>query len=330
MEKLTLGIDIGGTKIAGGVVNRRGEVLHRLEIPTNASDGGPVVIRRAGDLIAELMSLASGDFEGIGVANGGQVHPETGVVFSATPLLPGWVGIRIKDTLQERFGLPVRAINDASAAALGEARFGAGRGVKDFVLLTIGTGVGGGVFSDGKLLMGALGSAGAIGHMVIDCDGRPCNCGSRGCLEAYTSGLSIANRACELAAERKLDTPLIRSIRSDISAGTRLLGEAASAGDEFASEVIREAAKYLGWGLVSLLNLFNPSLVIIGGSVAELGDMLLGPAWEIARKNCLRHELDPARIVRAELGNDAGFLGAATLIWDKDHPKNTETTEGEG
>ncbi len=316
-SKSFVGVDIGGTKIAAGIVNRQGEILHRLETPSCVSEGGPAVMQRASDLVAELISTARCEIGGIGVANGGQVDQATGVVFSATLLIPGWVGIRIKDTLEERFGVPVRAMNDASAAAVGEARFGAGRGVDDFVLLTIGTGVGGGIYADGKFLGGAIGAAGSIGHMVIDCDGRPCNCGSRGCLEAYTGGLVIANRALELADERGLDTELVRAIRADISSGTKLLGRAANAGDAFALEVIREAGEYLGWGFASLLNLFNPSLIIVGGSVAELDDQLLGPAWEIARKHCLRKDKDPARLTRAQLGNDAGLLGAASLLWDK-------------
>ena len=316
MSKSFVGVDIGGTKIAAGIVNRRGEILHRLEAPSRASEGGPTVMQRASDLIAELISTARYEIGGIGVANGGQVDRATGVVFSATPLIPGWVGIRIKDTLEERFGIPVRAMNDASAAAVGEATFGAGRGVRDFVLLTIGTGVGGGVYSDGKLLQGAIGAAGAIGHMIIDCDGRQCNCGARGCLEAYTGGRVIAHRALELADQRGLDTELVHAIRADVSSGTKLLGMAANAGDEFALEVIREAGGYLGWGFVGLLNLFNPSLIIVGGSVAELGDLLLGPAWEVARAHCLRNDKDPARLTRAQLGNDAGLLGAASLLWE--------------
>ena len=311
----TIGIDIGGTKIAGGLVSRRGEVEKRLEWPTNASEGGQAVMSRVIELTAELVSSASGEIEGIGVANGGQIHPETGVVLYATPLLPGWTGMRIKDILKERFGLPVRVINDARAAALGEGLFGAARGVKDFVCLTLGTGVGGGIFADGRLLMGAMGNAGSIGHMVICCGGRECNCGSRGCLEAYASGTAITARTLELAAERGLDTPLIHSIKSDLSAGARLLGEAASAGDKFALEVIREAGGYLGCGLASLINLLNPALIVIGGSVAELGDLLLDPARETASKRALRGTSGLVRIVRSELGNDAGLLGAASLIW---------------
>ncbi len=315
MDKLTIGIDIGGTKIAGALVNRQGDVVQRLEVPTNAPEGGKAIMGRVIELTGKLISQASNDVDGIGVATGGQVHPETGVVFSATPLLPGWVGMPIKSILEERFHLLVRVINDASAAAVGEWMFGAARGVSNFVLLTIGTGVGGGVFSDGKLMQGAMGAAGAIGHMVIDCDGRPCNCGSRGCLEAYTSGTAITSRALGLAEERKLDTPLIRIIRSKSQMGALFLAQAALAGDEFAIGVIHEAGEYLGWGFVSLLNLFNPELIIVGGSVAEMGDLLLNPAWEIAMKHSLRREKDLVRLERAQLGNNAGLLGAASLVW---------------
>ncbi|MDH7481435.1 MAG: ROK family protein [Armatimonadota bacterium] len=317
MSKLTIGIDIGGTKIAGGLVTRQGNVIRLLERPTNAAEGGKAVMERVAELIAELVSSSSAGVEGIGVATGGQINPETGVVFSATPLLPGWVGMPIKGILEGRFCLPVRVINDASAAALGEWMFGAARGSRNFVLLTIGTGIGGGVFCDGKLVQGAMGAAGAIGHMVIDCDGRPCNCGSRGCLEAYASGTAMANSALALAEERKLDTQLIRMIRSNHKMGAFFLAQSALAGDEFATEVIREAGEYLGWGFVSLLNLFNPELVVVGGSVAEMGDLLLQPAWEIAMRHSLRREKDPVRITKAQLGNNAGLLGAASLIWDE-------------
>jgi glucokinase len=324
MSKVAIGIDIGGTKIAGGVVNQRGELLHRTEAPTNASKGGPAIMARAADLVGELIRLAPSAPVGIGVATGGQVDPRTGAIFSATPVIPGWAGMRIRDILQDRFGIAVCVMNDASAAAVGEWRFGAARRVDDFVLLTLGTGVGGGVFSDGRLLRGALGAAGAIGHMVIDCDGRPCNCGSRGCLEAYTSGAAITDRALQIADERGIDTPLIRAMRADRSAGTRTLGEAAASGDALALEVIREAGEYLGWGFVSLLNLFNPAMIVVGGSVAELGDLLLDPAKEVAVRHSLRGAKDPVRIVRAELGNNAGLLGAASLVWEDREHRGTE------
>lgn len=312
-----VGVDIGGTKIAGGVVADDGNVVRRMEVPTNASEGGQAIMARALDMIERLLDGVDIPVAGIGVASGGQADPKTGVVFSATPLIPGWVGMPIKSMVEERFGLPTVVVNDASAAAVGEASYGAGRGFDDFVMLTLGTGVGGGIYSDGRLLEGALGASGAIGHIVIDCDGRDCNCGGRGCLEMYTSGTAITTRALEMAAQMGLDTELTQAIRADRSSGTRLLGEAARAGDEFALGLIREAGEYLGWGLVSLANLLNPALFVVGGSVAELGRLLFDPAEEVLRKYSLRKELDPVSIVKAELGNDAGFIGAATLVWTR-------------
>ena len=187
----TIGIDIGGTKIAGGLVDRSGAITERIQCPTRAPEGAQAIMARVVEMAASLRRAAGGKIEGIGVASGGQIDPRTGVVIHATDLLPGWKGTRITEIIEERFGVKARALNDGSAAALGEGRFGAAKGVSDFVLLTLGTGVGGGIVTDGRLLNGALGVAGSIGHMVIDCDGRQCNCGSRGCLEAYVSGTAI-------------------------------------------------------------------------------------------------------------------------------------------
>lgn len=313
---LVLGIDIGGTKIAGALVTSAGEVRARASCKTMASEGAEAVMTRALQVAAELLNSCANGIKGIGIASGGLIDPETGVVIHATELLPGWTGMEIARIFEEHFDLPARAINDASAAAVGEGRFGAARGVDDFVLLTLGTGVGGGIFSGGRLLLGAHGVAGSIGHMVIDCDGRWCNCGSRGCLEAYVSGTAITDRFLKLADERGLDEPLIQAVRADRNLGTKLIGKAASEADSFAVEIVREAGTYLGWGLVSLLNLFNPAMIVIGGSVADMGDLLLQPAREVLCRYSLRGEKDPIRIVRAQLGNDAGIVGAASLIWD--------------
>ncbi len=312
----TIGIDIGGTKIAGALVDRSGDMRDRIQYPTKASEGGQAVMARVIDMVGSLRQAAGGKIEGIGVASGGQIDPRTGVVIHATDLLPGWKGTRITETLEQRFGVKARALNDGSAAALGEGRFGAAKDVTDFVLLTLGTGVGGGIVSDGKLLSGALGVAGSIGHMIIDCDGRPCNCGSRGCLESYVSGTAILKRMSKLAVERGYDSPFIRRLMQGEPRNSSLMRDAID--DELGAEVIREAGEYLGWGFVSLLNLLNPAMLIIGGGVAVLGDALLDPAREIARRHALRGEWDPVRIVRAELGNNAGLVGAASLVWETD------------
>ena len=310
----TIGIDIGGTKIAGGLVDRSGAIRDRTQCSTRASEGGRAVMARVVEMAAGLRQASGGKIEGIGVASGGQIDPRTGVVIHATDLLPGWKGTRITETLEERFGVKARAMNDASAAALAEGRFGAARGIGDFVLLTLGTGVGGGIVTEGRLLAGALGVAGSIGHMVIDCDGRPCNCGSRGCLEAYVSGTAIVNRIIELADRRDYRSPFVDRLRQGEPRNAGLMQDMTD--DPLAAEVVREAGEYLGWGFVSLLNLLNPAMIVIGGGVAVLGDALLGPAREVARRHSLRGEWDPARIVGAELGNNAGLVGAASLVWE--------------
>lgn len=310
----TIGIDIGGTKIAGGLVDRSGAITERFQCPTPASEGAQAIMARVVEMAASLRRASGGKIEGIGVASGGQIDPRTGVVIHATDLLPGWKGTRITEIIEERFGVKARAMNDGSAAALGEGRFGVAKGISDFVLLTLGTGVGGGIVADGRLINGALGVAGSIGHMVIDCDGRKCNCGSRGCLEAYVSGTAILSRMTELAGERGYDSTFIRRLTSGEPRHSNLMCDAID--DRIGSEVIREAGEYLGWGFVSLLHLLNPALLIIGGGVAVLGDALLDPAKEIVRRYSLRGEWDPVRIVRAELGNNAGLVGAASLVWE--------------
>ena len=311
---LTIGIDIGGTKIAGALVNRHGEILARIERPTLASEGGQAVITRAGDIAQELIDATNDKIEGIGVASGGQIDPRTGTVLHATDLLPGWRGIEITRIMQERFHLPARSINDGRAAALGEGRFGAAQGVQDFVCIVIGTGIGGGIISGGKLLEGALGAAGSVGHMIIEVGGRPCNCGSAGCLEVYASGTAIISRIIELADGRGINSPLVERLRSGELIGMAAMNEAVK--DDLALEAIREAGRYLGWGIVSLLNLLNPAMVVVGGGVSELGDLLLDPAREIACTYSLRGESDPVQIVKAKLGNDAAMLGAASLVWE--------------
>jgi glucokinase len=312
MNRLTIGLDIGGTKTAGALVNRRGEILTRIEHPTPASEGGQAVIARAGDIAWELLDSTSAEVEGIGVASGGQIDPRTGVVIHATDLLPGWKGMEIARVMQDRFHLPVRAINDGSAAALGEGRFGAAQGIQDFVCVVIGTGIGGGIVTGGKLLEGALGVAGSVGHMIIEVGGRPCNCGSAGCLETYASGTAIISRIIELADERGSRNPLVERLRSGELMGMKAMSEAVN--DPLALEAIHEAGEYLGWGITSLLNLLNPAMVVVGGGVSDLGDLLLDPAREIACKHSLRGKSDPVQIVKAKLGNDAALLGAASLL----------------
>lgn len=316
MAELIIAIDIGGTKIAGAVISEDGQILRAKTCSSPAAQGANAVMDCAVRTISELITP---EVVGIGVSSGGQINPATGEVIHATDMIPGWKGTQISRVLRERFALPVKAVNDGTAATLGEWRFGAAKGVSDFVCMTIGTGIGGGIVAGSRLLEGALGVAGSVGHMVISVGGRACGCGNRGCLEAYSSGTAIIRRILELADERGVRSDLIDSLKSgDARSLVHHAGE-----DALAREAVREAGEYLGWGIVTLLNLLNPAMIVIGGGVSALGDLLLDPAREIARTHSLRGESDPVPIVQAKLGNEAGLLGAASLV----SGENTDHTD---
>ena len=280
-----LGIDIGGTKIAGGLVDMdAGRVLLRSRVPTEAEDGGPVVLRRALDLARSLVSQAReqglGEPLAVGVGAGGQIDPVQGVVVSATDVLPGWAGTPLRQAFEDGLNLPTSVDNDVNALAVGEQRFGAGRGHNDLLYLALGTGVGGAIISGGRLHRGAHGSGGELGHLVLFPDGLPCTCGGRGCLEQYANGAAYARYRQE-------------------------------EGDDEARAAYR-LGEMLGLGLVSLANLFDPDRIIIGGGLADLGESLLEPARRVLRERALPGGRD-CPVLPAALGPDASVIGAATL-----------------
>lgn len=315
MDDLVVGIDIGGTKIAGGVVTRCGELLCRHEVPTVVQEGRQAVLERALRLVARILEIIPQQPSGIGIASGGQIDPRSGVVLDATDLLPGWKNLEIRRVFEERLKLPVRVLNDGCAAACGEAVFGAARGVPDFVSVMLGTGVGGGIFSCGQLVLGALGVAGSIGHMIVERGGRLCSCGAYGCLEAYASGTAIVNRFLELAKEHVPNSPLAKSVRENMSGGARLIALSAMKGDPLALEVIQEAGVFLGWGFVSIANLLNPAVIIVGGGVGSIGDLLLSPARDILSKYALGTTASSVDVIQSQLGPNSAILGAAAFFW---------------
>jgi len=234
---------------------------------------------------------------------------------SYIPNISGWDGYPLRDVLRERFEVPVVLGDDANAAALAEQRFGAGRRHPHMIYLTISTGVGSGIIVNDRLLLGAGGLAAEAGCMVIDPNGPLCGCGNPGCLEALVSGPAIARTARERVRAGEA-TCLLEMAGGDpgrISALT--VNQAAQRGDPLALDVLRQAGEYLGLGLVSLLHLFNPDIVVIGGSVSKAGDLLLGPAREVVRRRCLSEAYwRETPIVLAELGDDVGLLGALCLV----------------
>jgi len=310
-----LAIDLGGTKIMTALVSASGRVLARERRLTLADKGPEAVIDRlfsALDDILRLENITPAQLGGISVAAAGAVDLKRGLVTSS-PHLPGWRDVPLKDMVKKRYGVATFLLNDASAAALGEHRFGVGRGVKNLVLLTIGTGIGGGIIIDGRLYHGSSGSAGEIGHMTIDVNGADCTCGHTGCLETFVSGPAIADET-KRRINRGEKSSLVELAGGKIAEITaEEVGAAAQGGDSLAQSVIAEVGACLGVGLKNVVNIFNPEMIIIGGSVARLGDLLLDPARQVVKETAFPLAARAVRIVPARLGDEAGVRGAAAF-----------------
>ena len=311
-----LALDIGGTKLAAGIVTGDGRVLSRSVIPSHATEGPWSMIDRLVDLgrrMVDEAGVSPSRIAGVGIACGGPLDPETGIILSP-PNLPGWDRIPLVDAVTERLGLPAAVENDATAGALAEWWFGAGRShaVDDLVYLTILTGVCAWLVIHGRLYRGVAGNAGELGHLTVVYDGRPCGCGRRGCLEAYASGTNIARRAREAisAGETSTLADLQTFTAKDVAEGAR-------AGDPLAGRIWDETMAMLGSGVANILDAFNPALVVLGGGVTRAGDQLLIPVREAG----LRQAMEPARrsgdVVLTELAATHDVLSAAVVAFDR-------------
>ena len=306
MAPNAVGVDVGGTKIAAGVVSAGGEVLADVRYPTpHAPEKLVETIVRS---IREVMD--GHEVGGVCLAVPGLIlAQENRVVFS--PNLHAIEGIPLKDRVEPEIGVPLVIENDASAAAWGEFRFGAGSEVDHLVFVTLGTGVGGGVISHGVLLRGAQGSGGELGHVTVHATGPRCACGNRGCLEALASGTAIARRARMAAVERP------ESALGRLASRRKLLGEdvteLARGGDETALSVLEETGSWLGIGLAGFVNVFNPEVVAVGGGAMEGGDLILASARREVRLRARPPSRDLVEIQVATLGPESGVLGAAAL-----------------
>jgi len=308
----TIGVDIGGTKVAGGVVDESGQILARARVDTPAKDA-----QAAEDAIVAVVEQLRGNFDidavGLGIA--GFVDEARSHVYFA-PNLPDWHNEPVRDDVSRRLGLPVVVENDANAAAWGENRFGAGRDETDLVCVTVGTGIGGGIVIEDRLYRGRFGIGGEIGHMQVVADGRLCGCGQRGCWEQYASGNALVREARERAAEsRSQATVLLRMGDGTPEMITgRHVTEAALLGDEVALAAFATVGRWLGQGMADLVAVLDPGRFIIGGGVSEAGDLVLRPAREGFELLLTGRDVRPvAQVVLAELGNDAGLVGAADL-----------------
>lgn len=293
--KQVIAVDIGGTKIRAGLVDEVGHIVKVKDIPTESKKGGEHVLSRTQTLISDLMT---DHVSGIGIGTAGQINLE-GKILSATDTFPNWAGIALQERLKKHFNCTVRVVNDVQAMALGEMYFGEGKGVQDFLCLALGTGVGGAIVSQGKLIRGSNGAAGEIGHMVIHTGGRKCPCGKQGCMEAYVSGTALAIRYEERSKVKKSGRGIIQDV---------------SQGDPIAMMLLTEYVDDLISGISSLIAIFNPSRVILGGGVAEslvpyLDDINLKVHRQLSQASA--HNFS---IVHSQLDGEGMLLGASTLI----------------
>jgi glucokinase len=308
----TIGIDVGGTKVLGGVVDGEGKVLKtaRRETP---HEGGSALTQTIADVALELAT--DYDIAGVGLSAAGFVSSDRKTML-ATPNIAGWNGVHLESELRARINLPVVLENDANAAAWGESRFGAGIGRENMLMITVGTGIGGGIIVNGGLLRGAFGIAAEIGHLRVFPEGHLCGCGARGCFEQYASGNALLRHAREaIAASPDLARGLLSRGDGTLEGLTgRAITDAARDGDQVALAAFNTTAQWLGAGIASLSVILDPECVVIGGGVIDAGEILLAPTRAALERYMPFAGKHPSpEIIAATLGNEAGLVGAADL-----------------
>jgi glucokinase len=316
-QKPVLAVDLGGTKIIAAVVLPNGKIISRNYCLTMADKGPRAVSDRIMSAVNRAIAqaeLKTSELIGMGIAAAGILDTNRGIV-TTSPNLPNWHNVPLLDILADKSGVVTYIINDANAAALGEHRFGAGVGFDNIIYLTVSTGIGGGIIIDGELYSGTNGCAGEVGHMTIEADGPQCHCGNYGCLEALASGWAVAKAAITRInnGEKSSIIELVDGMLENITAET--VAVAARRDDRLAADIVSEAARYLGIGLANLVNIFNPELIVIGGGLSRMGDLLLKPARELLKERAFQLPADTVRVVRSRLGSNAGIIGAAAYVF---------------
>jgi glucokinase len=313
---IAIGIDLGGTNIKAGLVTPDGTILDAASTPTLPHEGPKAVVGRMAKLALDLKAKALGDVKGIGVGSPGPLNPDTGTLYFA-PNMPGWDDFPLGAELGKATGLNVRVENDANCAAVAEHWKGAGQGARAMILLTLGTGIGGGIVLDGKVLNGARVTAGEVGHIAISDGGPKCGCGSRGCLEAWCGTQGILDRARAVMEKPGTVTILRELAGKDYELlAPKLIGDAARKGDGVAISLWKETGRLLGIGIANLVNLFAPEVVVIGGGIGHGNWAFLEPAIrDEVKRRAMKPGNEQVRIALATAGNDAGLLGAGALIF---------------
>lgn len=305
-ERHVIGIDLGGTNIKGALLDFQGKIIEKYEIATLANGGPEVVANRIVQVVKILMKDRKGNIAGMGIGVPGQPDLSSGSVVFAPNLR--WRNVPLIPMLKLSLDFPMFLENDGNAAALGEKWCGAGRDAVNMVAITIGTGIGCGIIINGRLYRGSIGCAGEIAHTVVLPDGPRCNCGKRGCLETLTAAPALVRQAQEA-----IDGGRTTSLAAVENLAAKDIFTAAADGDAVAREIIEEMTHYLGLGLANLINLLNPDMIAIGGGVSRAGELIMKPLREKSRAFALEAAAKVVEIVSAELGNDAGSIGAGAV-----------------
>lgn len=314
MKKYSIGIDLGGTKILIALVDREtGEVLHHVKKKTKKDKGPKNIIKKMLEGIDELLEESGktlDDISSIGVGAAGQIDRQNGILIAAANL--DCYDLNIKGILSKKFNIPVFVGNDVEIAAIGEQKFGAGKGCDDFVCVFVGTGVGSAIIKDGKIITGATGTAGEIGHIIVDLNGRQCSCGAHGCLEAYASRSAIERRI-EGALKKGRKSCILDYLETGKSITSSMIQKSIEREDELVLQCVTEASEYLSGGIASIINFVNPELVILGGGLIEAVDYFYQKTIKKARAKSLPVPAEKIQFKKAMLGDYSGVIGAAFL-----------------
>lgn len=317
-KKYRIGVDIGGTNVKIALVDTKGHIAYSNSVPTHAEMGYEYTVNNIKSVIKESLketNTSIENVEGIGFGAPGQIDSKKGIV-RLLPNIPGWVNVPLSEIMEKEFGVTTKVDNDVRVATLGELNFGAGKGCQNLVCITVGTGVGSGLVVNGQLVRGASMAAGELGHIIIERnDGEICGCGNTGCVEAYASGPSVVKLAYDYIQGGK--STKFKEMASGGQITPYMVYEAAKQGDAVAKQIFTKVGGYLGVAMASVVNLLNPEKIIVGGGVAQAGDLLLDPIRETIKKRCLSVSAQAVEVVPAELGESAGVIGASLLVTQK-------------
>lgn len=314
MKKYSIGIDLGGTKILIGLVEKEsGKVVSHIKKKTKKEKGPENIVRKMVEGVEELLEESGKSFteiSSIGIGSAGQIDRKNGIIIGAPNL--DCYNLNLKEILQNKFNIPVFVGNDVEVATIGEQKFGAGKGCADFVCVFVGTGIGSAIVKNGHIIYGATGTAGELGHIIVDLNGRPCACGAHGCLEAYASRSAIETRI-EGALKKGRKSCISEYLEEGKAITSSMIRKSIEKEDELVTQCVSEASEYLSGGLASVINLINPELIILGGGLIEAVDYFYKQTIKKAKSKSLPVPAEKIRFSKTILGDYSGVIGAALL-----------------